>query len=187
MGNDGARPLPYMTNCTFVSNSGLPGLQKKSGRNVTVGNSKIFSEPVFNYTRDFPFVWEEMVIPITYKANRMRAEAILVKAASCLPPIPPRWQRRRKPIWERQYGVEALDMELKVFFRITDNWLELSLRFIVTTHKIRSMKDAMNRFIDDEFAEAGLAIAAATYDIVGLPPIVVNERQRDGRAADLEA
>jgi small-conductance mechanosensitive channel len=34
-----------------------------TGRIVTVSNSKIFAEPVFNYTRDFPFIWEEMVIP----------------------------------------------------------------------------------------------------------------------------
>ena len=37
-----------------------------TGRIVTVSNSKIFAEPVFNYTREFPFIWEEMPIPITY-------------------------------------------------------------------------------------------------------------------------
>nr|WP_246733484.1 mechanosensitive ion channel domain-containing protein [Methylobacterium sp. BTF04] len=37
-----------------------------TGRIVTVSNAKIFSEPVFNYTRDFPFIWEEMAIPVTY-------------------------------------------------------------------------------------------------------------------------
>src|SRR5205807_6397666 len=31
-----------------------------TGRLVTVTNSKIFDEPVYNYTRDFPFIWEEM-------------------------------------------------------------------------------------------------------------------------------
>ena len=35
-----------------------------TGRIVTVGNSQIFSEPVFNYTRDFPFIWEDMSIPV---------------------------------------------------------------------------------------------------------------------------
>ena len=29
-----------------------------TGRIVTVSNSNIFNEPVFNYTRDFPFIWE---------------------------------------------------------------------------------------------------------------------------------
>ncbi|MDQ6621843.1 MAG: mechanosensitive ion channel family protein, partial [Pseudomonadota bacterium] len=34
-----------------------------TGRIVTVSNARIFSDPVFNYTRDFPFIWEEMAIP----------------------------------------------------------------------------------------------------------------------------
>ena len=52
-----------------------------TGRIVTVTNSKIFAEPVFNYTRDFPFIWEEMAIPITYEADDAKAEAILLAAA----------------------------------------------------------------------------------------------------------
>ncbi len=41
-----------------------------SGRIVTVSNSKIFEEPIYNYTRDFPFIWEEMHLPISYKDDR---------------------------------------------------------------------------------------------------------------------
>ena len=51
-----------------------------TGRIVTVSNSKIFSDPVFNYTRDFPFIWEEMIVPITYLADRKRAEEIMLEA-----------------------------------------------------------------------------------------------------------
>ena len=29
-----------------------------TGRIVTVSNSKIFAEPVFNYTQEFPYIWE---------------------------------------------------------------------------------------------------------------------------------
>src|SRR5947209_6306115 len=36
-----------------------------TGRIVTVTNDKIFDEPVYNYTREFPYIWEEMSIPIS--------------------------------------------------------------------------------------------------------------------------
>lgn len=36
-----------------------------TGRIVTVSNSKVFDEPVFNYTREFPYLWEEMRLPIS--------------------------------------------------------------------------------------------------------------------------
>ena len=50
-----------------------------SGRIVTVANSSIFDEPVYNYTRDFPYIWEEMHFPIQY-ADRHRAEPIILNA-----------------------------------------------------------------------------------------------------------
>ena len=60
-----------------------------------------------------------------------------------------------------------------MFYRITDNWLELTVRFILGTHQIRGAKDAMSRDILTAFDAAGIGIASATYDIVGLPPIRV--------------
>ena len=144
-----------------------------TGRIVTVSNSKIFAEPVFNYTRDFPFIWEEMVIPITYQADRARVEEIMLTSARAhaydMKSIGVDARQRLK----ERFGVEPHDMEPKVFFRITDNWLELTVRFVTGTHQIRGIKDAMSREIIEALDEAKIGIASATYDIVGFPPIRV--------------
>ena len=144
-----------------------------TGRIVTVSNSKVFSEPVYNYTRDFPFLWEEMVVPITYKADRARVEAILLEAARRHADDPAQMAAEFKAEMERRFGVDPLDLDPKVFFRITDNWLELTVRFIVLTHRIRSTKDAMSRYIVDELDQADIGVASATYDIVGFPAVDV--------------
>lgn len=52
-----------------------------TGRIVTVSNAEIFDEPVYNYTRDFSFLFEEITPPIKYDADRSRAEAILLEVA----------------------------------------------------------------------------------------------------------
>ena len=150
-----------------------------TGRIVTVSNSKIFAEPVYNYTRDFPFIWEEMVIPITYEADRAKVEAIMLDAAHEFAGNAEEIAAGAKADLEARFGVDPLDLDPKVFFRITDNWLELTVRFIVTTHQIRATKDAMSRKIITALDAAGIGIASATYDIVGLPPIRV--QQPDGR------
>ena len=41
-----------------------------SGRIVTISNAQIFEEPVYNYTLEFPYLWEEMHIPISFKDDR---------------------------------------------------------------------------------------------------------------------
>jgi small-conductance mechanosensitive channel len=150
-----------------------------SGRVVTVSNSTVFDKPVYNYTRDFPFLWAEMDIPITYAADRERAEAILLEAA------------RRHSAGTSQLGVEAMrhmqetyfvneaDLEPRVFYRLTDNWLELGLRFVVHDRGIREIKDAMSREIIAALDAAGIGIASATYDIVGLPPVRIRREKGD--------
>lgn len=149
-----------------------------TGRIVTVSNARVFSDPVFNYTRDFPFIWEEMTIPITYKADRGKVEEILITAAKRHAIDPDALAADAKDDLQRRFSVEPIELVPRVFFRITDNWLELTVRFIVRTHLIRGVKDAMSRFIVDELDKAEIGVASATYDIVGFPAIELRDVDR---------
>ncbi|MCB0784290.1 MAG: mechanosensitive ion channel, partial [Flavobacteriales bacterium] len=40
-----------------------------NGRMVLVANSFVFKEPVFNYSADFPFLWDELKVPVQYGAD----------------------------------------------------------------------------------------------------------------------
>lgn len=153
-----------------------------TGRIVTVTNSKIFAEPVFNYTRDFPYLWEEMMIPITYTEKRARVEQILLEVAGRHAINADHLDGNAKKELHDKFGVEPINMRPKVFFRITDNWLELTLRFVVETHGIRDVKDAMSRDIVEAFDQEHIGIASATYDIVGFPSLEM-KRQSAGRDA----
>ena len=153
-----------------------------TGRIVTVSNDKIFDEPVYNYTREFPYLWEEISLPIAYGDDRARVEQVLLDVA------------RRHTVeigalgeeaireMQRRYFMKSADMEPRVYYRMTDNWVDLSVRFVVEDHGIREIKDAMSREILDAMDEAGIGIASSTLAIVGLPPVRLEGRDRDGRA-----
>jgi small-conductance mechanosensitive channel len=144
-----------------------------SGRIVSVTNDKIFDEPVFNYTRDFPWIWEEMTIPVGYKGDWEKAEKILLEAARQeTEGIEGMAEEDLKEL-ERRYAARRTDMGPRVYLRMTDNWIELTVRFIVKDHAIRDVKDAMGRFILKAFLREGIEVASGTYDIVGLPPVRV--------------
>lgn len=155
-----------------------------TGRIVTVTNARIFDEPVFNYSREFPFLFEEMVLPIPYTADRGKAEEILLDVA------------RKHAIDAKQVGEEAMremarryfmqqaSTEPRVYWRLTDNWLELTVRFLASEHGVRDLKDRMSRVILREFEEAGIGLASATFEIVGLPKVQVSLPDRpDGSPA----
>lgn len=147
-----------------------------TGRIVTVTNDKIFENPVYNYSRDFPYIWEELRIGVPYEADRNRAEQIILESAR-------RHSKRTAEMgedclkeMERRYALRRSDLEPRVFWRLTDNWLELSVRFITEDHGIRYVKDAISRDILKAFEEAKLSIASGTYAIVQVPEIDVRVR-----------
>ncbi len=144
-----------------------------TGRIVRVTNDKIFEQPVYNYTHQFPFLWEEMHIPIAYgDVDRARAEQILLDAAR---KHTAEVVAKAKPAVEdlrRAYPLKAAtDLEPRVYWRLTDNGVEMSLRFLTEETGGRDIKDAMSREIIPAFDAAKIGIASGTYDIVGLPPI----------------
>jgi small-conductance mechanosensitive channel len=149
-----------------------------TGRIVTVTNDKVFDEPVYNYTREFPFIWEEMTVPIPYRADRTRAEEILL---SCVAAEAGTLDRDSQPVrraLERRYFLDIDDLTPRVFYRLTDNWLELTVRFVVREHGVRDVKDAIARAVLRRFEAASIEIASATYEIARLPTLQV--RHGDG-------
>lgn len=142
-----------------------------TGRIVTVTNDKIFDTPVFNYTRDFPYLWEEIRVPVGYSADRHRAEQILLNAADRHSIDPRTLPEAALAELERRFFLRRSDIRSTVYWRLTDNWLELTVRFLTLDHGVRSVKDAMARDILAAFDAAHISIASATYEIVGLPPL----------------
>jgi small-conductance mechanosensitive channel len=143
--------------------------QQYTGRIVTVTNDKIFEEPVYNSTRDFPFIWEEIRLPIHYTTDRALAERILLDAAEKATADTQKDAKLHVHKMVETYDVDVGKLAPSVFFRITDNWLELTLRFLVSDRSSREVKDIISRQILARFDEAKIGIASTTIDIVGFP------------------
>jgi small-conductance mechanosensitive channel len=136
-----------------------------TGRIVTITNDKLFEEPVYNFTHEFPFIWEEMHVPIPYRADRARAEAILIEAV----------RRETRDFEQRaaeardrlsaRYGIDLDAADTRTFWRLTDNWLEISVRFMVPAHDIREIKDRISRRLLAELDAAGISIASTTTEV----------------------
>lgn len=147
--------------------------RQHSGRIVTISNANVFEEPVYNYTHEFPYIWEEMHLPISFKDDRHRAEQIILEAVKRnTTDIANLAQPELERLKER-FFIEAADVHPRVFLRITDNWVELSVRFLCAAHDVRGLKERISREILSGLESAYIGIASATYEIVGMPPIQV--------------
>jgi hypothetical protein len=72
---------------------------------------------------------------------------------------------------QRRYLMAAQDPVPRVYYRLTDNWLELALRFVVRDHGIREVKDAITRDVLRGLRDARIPVASTTIQLVGDPPL----------------
>jgi small-conductance mechanosensitive channel len=145
-----------------------------TGRIVTVTNDKIFDEPVYNYTREFPFLWEEIHLPVKYDADHARAERILKE---CVERNTRDWQSRSEEARRRleaRYPVRLDETLPKTYYRLTDNWVELSVRFLAPEHGVREIKDRISRELLQGLSAAGIGVASATFELVGAPRLEIS-------------
>ena len=78
-----------------------------------------------------------------------------------------------RSLWLNSSVAISSNVKPKAYVRLTDNWIEITVRFIVRDHGIRDVKDTISRDILRGLNESGIGVASGTYQIVGMPPISV--------------
>ncbi len=145
--------------------------RQPTGRIVTVTNDRIFEQPVYNYTREFPFIWEEITLPISYKDDYGRAERLLHDIVDRHTARLVEQSRAALEDMRRRYFEVDAETQPQVYYRLTDNWVELTVRFVCEADRVRAVKDAISRELLAALHDAGIAVASATFEVVGVPPL----------------
>jgi len=134
-----------------------------NGRMVRVANSAVFKEPVFNYSGEFPFLWDEIVVPVRHGCDRALARRLLETAARDV--VGPHADQVRKT-WERlvrSYRIEDSSLDPMITLTANDNWMAFTVRYVVDCKRRRVTKDALfERILSDIDATAGKVMIAST-------------------------
>ncbi len=147
-----------------------------NGRIVLVANSFVFKEPVFNYSGDFPFLWDEIKIPVQYGSDYAEAKQIIETAAkSVTSDIGQRSEKKWKDL-QNKYRLEEASTEPMVSIVANDNWVEFTLRYVVNYKKRRLTKTDLFTEILKNIEATGTRVkfASATFEVSELPNLNVN-------------
>jgi hypothetical protein len=81
----------------------------------------------------------------------------------------------------RRFLIEQARIEPMVTVKATDNWMGITLRYITDYKLRRSTADKITRRIlaAIEASEGKVKLASATYEIVGVPKLVVETSSSD--------
>lgn len=134
-----------------------------TGRIVAISNKATFTEPVYNYSAAFEFIWEELTLPVAHGSDWTTAERILSEEAHRVSAS----EGAQEAIQHmaRRYPVPRAEVEPRVYAMATDDYLELSARFVVPVRTARTVKDDLTRTVLERFEDASIAIASTTQDI----------------------
>ncbi|MFC4321384.1 mechanosensitive ion channel family protein [Litchfieldia salsa] len=151
-----------------------------NGRIVKVANSFVFKEPVYNYSNDFPFLWDEIKIPIKYGSNYQAAKSIISNVGI---EITGDYANKAREHWNQmvqKYLIENASTQPMVTVVANDNWVEFTLRYVADYRTRRTTKDLLFTKILEGIDNSSekIQFASATFDLVELPTVDVNLNQK---------
>jgi len=146
-----------------------------NGRIVLIANSFVFKEPVFNYSGDFPFLWDEIKIPIQYNSNYDKAKSIFEEIGKEVAGDLTEQSHEKWSALQRKYRLEDAQTEPMVSLIANDNWVEYTLRYVVSYKKRRATKtELFTKILKQVEATNGeIKFASATFQLVEAPELKV--------------
>jgi small-conductance mechanosensitive channel len=151
-----------------------------NGRIVLIANSYVFKEPVFNYSGDFPFLWDEIKIPIQYGSNYDMAKEIILNAGiEVAGDLTVRSKEKWKSL-QNKYRLEDAQTEPMISLVTNDNWAEYTLRYVVGYKKRRLTKSALfSKILSEiETTNGEVKMASATFHLVQAPDFNINIKKQ---------
>ena len=146
-----------------------------SGRIVQVSNSFVFKSAVRNYSTDFPFVWDEINLPIKYGSDPKLTFQLIQEVTTRELSSYVEFAQRHWKGMVNKYLIEDANVEPSVSMTLNDNWIEYNIRYVVDYKKRRMTKHALytglHQAINDSNGQ--VAIASTTFELTGVPPINV--------------
>ncbi len=142
-----------------------------NGKIVRIANSFIFKEPVFNYSGDFPFLWDEVVIPIKTESDFRYAKE---KFMEILYEVQGDYAKGAERHWAKmteKLMVENAQVAPMVNMTFDENWISFTLRYVVDYKRRRGTKDLIFGKVLDAIrnSEGKLAVGSAAFEITSFP------------------
>jgi len=130
-----------------------------NGRIVKIASNFICKEPVFNYSGDFPFLGDEITVPVKYGNDYRLARDIFQRI---LIDRTGEYSNNAKASWAsliQPYRVDPAELDLPVFMIANDNW-----------------KDKLFTGILEEagHSESRVALTSSIFHLVETPDINVS-------------
>ena len=125
--------------------------EQSTGRMLIVPNSVVFRDAIFNYTKGFPFIWNEFSTVITFESDWKAAKAMMVQLAEQFADtIEPEVEEHVKEM-QRRYAIRYGVLTPAVYTDIAEHGVRLTLRYLTAVRNRRGSEQKIAEGILDAF------------------------------------
>jgi len=139
---------------TLLEIGGWVDADQSTGRLIHIPNGRALVEPLANYNRGFPYIWNEVPVLITFESDWKKAKAVLEAIAT-------RHAERLTPEAERdlvaasrQYLIYFKKLTPIVYTKVVDDGVRLTIRYLIDPRARRGSEQAIWQDVLDEFRAA---------------------------------
>ena len=147
-----------------------------TGRLTMIPNGLTLSAIVNNYTKDNEFIWDEIKVPVTYESDWRAASKIMLDVINRETKETIEKSTKEYAHLKSKYYMSKRSTEPAIFMKITDNWIDLSARYLTPARERRAVANKLHNLILNKIEKSKkITVASATYEIVGFPEIKVKK------------
>ncbi|RPJ54343.1 MAG: mechanosensitive ion channel family protein [Methanobacteriota archaeon] len=148
-----------------------------TGRLTVLPNGQVVTSTVYNYTKDYNFIWDEISVPVTYSSDWKKAASLFSEILEEQTRESVAHAHREIRAIGEQYYFPKKVVDPQVFLALTDNWVTFSLRYVTPVRDRRAMRDRLSRRILEAIEGSDrVEIASETMTITGTHTVELKNR-----------
>lgn len=130
--------------------------RQHTGRMVAISNKATFTDPVYNFSSFFDFIWEEIQVLVPHHEDTEVASTILTDEARAISEIDEALEAMGE--LRRRFPVPEAELIPRVFASVERDGTVLAARFVVPTRTARSVKDELVRRVEQRLQQSGIEV-----------------------------
>lgn len=128
--------------------------EQPTGRLITFPNNQILTGSVMNFTRQFPYVWDELGVTLANESDMRYAMQVLEALANRVLADSMEDAAAKYEALLRTAGLrEEIAPAPQVFIALEDSWTKITIRYVVTARERRKWKSQLVLAVSEEMAK----------------------------------
>ncbi len=111
--------------------------EQSTGRIIHIPNNRVFTSSIANYTQQFPYIWDEIPVLITFESNWEKAKDILTKIIADYAIAFTEVEEREVRELATRYYIKLGSLTPTVYTSVVDSGVQLTMRYLTPARQRR--------------------------------------------------